>query len=719
MLNDALELAGIGWGIFPCRPGLKTPATKNGFKDASHNATDVREWWTRNPHANIGVACGPASGFWALDMDVSNGALGAETLAALEAEHGDLPLTPHQRTGRGGRHYLFKWTEGVRNRGKFAPGLDVRGEGGYILVAPSRLTSGGPYEWIIDPEIELAAAPAWLMDMIVGHAAPREPSRVKPVQRPDGKGRASAWGEGALRSVCDQIAACPPGNQSDALIRAATRLGSISAGGSIQSDYARDSLVAAGLSMSNGDPRDPWTRAVVEDVVRRGMEYGSRDPTPAPEPRPSPSRPQLIVSNAEWVDPDTGEITPEPVPLTVHHGRDWMEAHRWIWKEDGVLKPAALWNLKTMTENHPALLSMFYYDEFKDQIIVTKGLPGDDRTNYPRELCDQDETALAAWLNYQGLSPAINTVAQVVREVAFRNKKNPMLDWLEALEWDGVDRVDRWLTKYAGVQETEYSRTVGRKFLISAVARAKVPGCKCDTMLILEGPQGLRKSTLARTLCGMEYFSDQIGDITSKESSQLIQGRWIIEVPEMDKFSRAESNAVKDFLARQEDRYRPPYGRNVVTRDRRCVFLGTINPIVGAGYIKDPTGARRFWPVACTRVDMNAMRLDREQLWAEAYYRWGMGETWWIDEDELHIVQGEQEERIEEDVWEPLVVRWIQDAPNEFTATQILSDALGVERSRQEQRLKNRVSAILTKLGYKRGKSYIDGKQQRTYRRTD
>lgn len=376
-----------------------------------------------------------------------------------------------------------------------------------------------------------------------------------------------------------------------------------------------------------------------------------------------------------------------------------MAAHYWIYNEDGALKPSSLSNINQMVEFNPEICAMFYLDEWSAKTMLTRGLPTDLRENYPRELNDHDEVAMAAWLNRHGLAPQIQTVASVIREVASRDIRNPMERWLNGLEWDGQERVAEWLSRYAGTPNTHYEQTVGRKFLISAVARALSPGCKCDTMLILEGPQGLRKSSLARVLCGHEYFSDQLGDITTKESSQNIQGLWIIEVPEMDKFARPEANAVKDFLSRTEDRYRPPYGRNVITRPRRCVFFGTINPIEGAGYVRDPTGARRFWPVRCSKIDLNAARLDREQLWAEAVDMWRRGQTWWIDEDEFMVVKEEQEDRIETDVWESKVAEWLVGRLDFFTSTECLSGAVNLEISRQDQRAKNRLASILTRLG--------------------
>jgi predicted P-loop ATPase len=287
----------------------------------------------------------------------------------------------------------------------------------------------------------------------------------------------------------------------------------------------------------------------------------------------------------------------------------------------------------------------------------------------------------------------------MMRHVAFANPRNPIFEWATSLKWDGKTRIDTWLTYYAGVEDTPYSRLVGRRFLISAMARLLDPGCKVDSMLILEGPQGKGKSAMVRALAGDEWFSDQVGEVTNKDSSQLIQGIWIMEIPEMDKFNRAEANAVKDFLTRTFDRYRPPYGRNVVRRERRCVFFGTINPD-GVGYLKDTTGNRRYWPVEVTTIDLAGLAADREQLWAEARGAFLQGERWWIEDDEeAAVVSGEQDARRDDDIWEPKVMTWLKEPERAlhpfFTSADVLWQALSVSHKDQGQKEKIRVAKIL------------------------
>jgi predicted P-loop ATPase len=178
------------------------------------------------------------------------------------------------------------------------------------------------------------------------------------------------------------------------------------------------------------------------------------------------------------------------------------------------------------------------------------------------------------------------------------------------------------LSTYLHVDDTEYARAVGSRFLISAVARVYEPGCKVDHMLVLEGAQGKQKSEALRTLAIKDgWFTDRLSHVNSKDAAQETAGVLLIEVAEMDVLTKATNSATKSFITRRNDRFRPPYGKHPINLPRQCVFAGTINPTMG-GYLKDPTGARRFWPVACHgMIDRDGIERDRDQLWAETIVR--------------------------------------------------------------------------------------------------
>src|SRR6185312_14122467 len=228
----------------------------------------------------------------------------------------------------------------------------------------------------------------------------------------------------------------------------------------------------------------------------------------------------------------------------------------------------------------------------------------------------------------------------------------PIRSYLESLRWDGIERLDSWLCTYLGVEDTTYAWAVGARWLISAVARIYRPGVKADCCLILEGPQGTRKSTALKTLAG-PYFTDELADLGSKDSALQTRGVWIIELSELDTLSRSEVGRIKAFMSRTTDRFRPPYGKRLIESPRQCVFAGTVNH---STYLRDDTGARRFWPVVCGCIDIEQLARDRDQLWAEAKARFDQGSVWWLDTAALTAVAAqEQAHRFESDPWQELV----------------------------------------------------------------
>jgi len=203
-----------------------------------------------------------------------------------------------------------------------------------------------------------------------------------------------------------------------------------------------------------------------------------------------------------------------------------------------------------------------------------------------------------------------------------------------------------------------HSRAVGARWLISAVARIFRPGAKADCCLILEGPQGIRKSTALRTIAG-EYFTDELADLGSKDAAMQTRGVWIIELSELDNLSHAEVARIKAFMSRTTDRFRPPYGMRLVESPRQCVFAGTVNH---SSYLRDETGGRRFWPVVCGQIDVDALAGDRDQLWAEAKARFESGSAWWLDTiDLVQLATDQQEARYEGDPWEEVIGPWLEN----------------------------------------------------------
>ena len=314
------------------------------------------------------------------------------------------------------------------------------------------------------------------------------------------------------------------------------------------------------------------------------------------------------------------------------------------------------------------------------------------------EWTDHEDRLAAEWLQRQGILVSVEVAGQAVQTAARDHPFHPVKSYLQGLHWDGVERVDRWLSTYLGVEDTEYSRAVGSRWLISAVARIFRPGAKADCCLILEGPQGIRKSTALRTIAG-EYFTDELADLGSKDAAMQTRGVWIIELSELDNLSHAEVARIKAFMSRTTDRFRPPYGMRLVESPRQCVFAGTVNH---SSYLRDETGGRRFWPVVCGQIDVDALAGDRDQLWAEAKVRFESGSVWWLDTlDLVQLASDQQEARYEGDPWEEVIGPWLESKES-TTISEVLEKCINKPQAQWTQTDKIRAARCLRAQGWLR-----------------
>lgn len=279
---------------------------------------------------------------------------------------------------------------------------------------------------------------------------------------------------------------------------------------------------------------------------------------------------------------------------------------------------------------------------------------------------NRHDMLLGAWLSAQyGVSVSKSMVVEAVGLLAHADQRHPVLDYLDSLAWDGVPRLDTWLTTFAGCEDDTYTRHVGAKTMIGAVARIMQPGVKFDTMLVLEGDQGLKKSTLICTLApNEEWFTDALdGDLGSKDAAIGLAGKWLIEVPEMATLGRTRVEVVKSFLTRRVDHFRAPHAVRAEDHPRQCAFFGTINPEADGRYLSDTTGGRRFWPVQVRKVDVDALKADRDQLWAEAVARYKAGAQWWLTDEVEALAKREQASRQESNPWAEHIDRFMAYLP--------------------------------------------------------
>lgn len=366
--------------------------------------------------------------------------------------------------------------------------------------------------------------------------------------------------------------------------------------------------------------------------------------------------------------------------------------------------------------NSPEWQGVFGYNEFDDTVWIRRR-NGLQFIEPDTKLAELHYGTLHQWFDKLSIEMSKEKLHTAIYAVANlpENKFHPVRDYLESLPaWDGVPLLSHWLEYIFGANDnSEYLSAIGQCWMRCAVARVFEPGIKADTMLIIEGEQGLGKSSALRALAG-EWFTDQIAkDLSSVAASQALQGKWIVELSELSSLRKSEVEDVKAFVSRQKDYYRKPYARLLEDIPRQCILAGTTNK---TDWLKDDTGGRRFWPFYATKTNLALIREQRDHLWAEALWQYRQGMPLFLDANTTRLAAIEQAKRMEDDEWVELIERFIQHKDT-ITTQEITTELLAIPVGSVSTIQLKRITGIMSRLGFNRAQIWKNKMNVRGFRR--
>lgn len=613
MLTFALDYAKRGFAVFPLKQD-KTPYISNGFQKATTDEMQIETWWKRWPQANIGIATGQMSGGLCvidLDVDEEKGKNGLKAMRDWEQKYGSVMKPSCMAiTGRGGLHYFFKTTEHVKCRINLLPGVDIRGDGGYIMAPPSLHPNGTRYKWRDNYSID--EVPVIEMDDNIKYllyhdstTMQSKPAYISPDKIPDGERNGTIF-----KFAC-----------------------------MMQARGASDSAVyAATMAENEAKCCPPLTEHEIQIIVNSALKYEKGKPI--------------------YVQADGSAIQGQREPI-------------FALDKNGFIKNT--WdNTREAIEFNSQLYGHIKFNELQQAIFVYGSLPWEQAENY-RPWKNSDDASLKTFLEKEyGLS-STEKIMDALLIVAEKNKFNPIVDELKLIHNEYKDcckgSIRRLLPEYMGADDNEYHFQVMKVYMLGAICRVFYPGCKFDYSIVLYGAQGFGKSEFLRRLaiCS-EWFNDNFNTFDGDKAIEKLQGMWIVEMAELKALKSAkDSESFKSFLTSRVDTYRAPYSRRSEQRPRMCVFAGTTN---NKNVFVDKTGNRRFLPIEARKGketkslfgNADEVTEDFRKAWAEAmqlFYDANMQPELILPSEAQAVAENMQEEFSEEDYRVGVIQNWL------------------------------------------------------------
>jgi len=630
----------VGIKIFPVGKD-KRPLVAHWKTDCSDEMSQIDSWLDKHgANVNWAMPTGPENGYWALDLDRKDGKDGPsfmlEKFGAVKAQT--------QRTVSGGLHKLFKCCSAqgtLKSRanvfGKAEgkdTGVDIRYNGGYILIDPSE-----GYRMTTKFNSSVDVCPDNLFQLLKDDEGPTALEK-KPSNR-----------EKMTQERLTEVLMALPVDDPYLLSREGWQ-----------------EIMRAVHSESEGEE---WGR---ELFTKWSLQYEGnwqKDPELEIERDWNSYSPDGSTTGGTLIH-HCQRLKVMPLAPSVIEPEDAVDFERTkasiMASKQGLIKPN-VHNCMEMLKcpmvgkkENEEFSNLFVFNELTRDICWFKSPIWDKKKKAGSAIEETDITMLRALIAPKfNVDFADDTMKKSVAAYATQRKTHPVRNYLKGLKWDGVERLSTWLIDSCGLEDNEYTRAVGRKTLIGAVARVMAPGCKVDTILVLEGVQGSRKSTLVEIMGRKNkhqkgwYGSPELnikglgtGDTSAVTNTY---GCWIIEMAEMKAVSNADELQVKDFLSTAEDRVTLKYDKFAINSPRQYLIVGTKNPYGEGRYIKDHTGARRYWPVKVNKseeepIDTDAVDAIMDQLYAEAYVAWSKNEKWWLEGRALEIAKDYQAARI-------------------------------------------------------------------------